>query len=177
MDDAHIVFAINNKYTMPLGVLIYSILVNNANEFNTVNFYICYLEKLTEENKNILLKQANEFNSAKVFFIDMNKFFRKIIHKKNILVQKETFMSAMLQFFIDKIVPKNVDRAVNFDVDMVCEGSFKELFTIDMGENVIGAVDGGGDAKSKENFLLKKDMNILLGGMFLYNLPIWRKNS
>jgi UDP-glucose:(galactosyl)LPS alpha-1,2-glucosyltransferase len=49
-------------------------------------------------------------------------------------------VSTYFRLCLDKLMPTNVSRAIYLDSDILIRGSLRELWAVDLGENVLAAV-------------------------------------
>ena len=90
---------------------------------------------ITEENQNKL--KTHESNNLTIEFFDVNDILKPI---KQVLPDMFYYtLAAYYRLFIEKAFPQ-YDKAIYLDSDVVLLSDIAELYNIDIGDNLIGAV-------------------------------------
>lgn len=167
----HIAFCINNKFTMPCGVFILSIL--HYNKF-PLCFHVLHRD-LTEENIDKLKQTVSSYSNAQIEFHKVDSSYdSKLIVREGERLSVETYY----RFFIPELLP-NVDKVLYLDCDMLCCNDFSDIFNIDI-ENIPEAmvIDEKTKEISKYNRLdLDFSNDYFNAGVMYINLDYWRKNN
>lgn len=167
----HIAFCINNKFTMPCGVFILSIL--HYNKFQLC-FHVLHRD-LTEENINKLKQTVSSYSNAQIEFHKVDSSYdSKLIVREGERLSVETYY----RFFIPELLP-HVDKVLYLDCDMLCCNDFSDIFNIDIQNSPEAMVI---DVKTKEiskyNRLdLDFSNDYFNAGVMYINLDYWRKNN
>lgn len=124
--------AFNEKYKIMGATLISSIWENNPNDIT-----ICILDiGLKLKSKSKILKWAN-FKKRKLQFFSINSdLYYKFLGKSIILPLNIEYYSRLLIPYLSS----NIEKVLYLDADIICNKNFVSLFNIDLGENVIAAV-------------------------------------
>lgn len=128
----NIVFATDQNYIQHLGVALVSLLENNK----TAKFTVFILhDGMSEENFNKLQGIADKYAcDLKSIFID-DKIF-------NTLVTTHHFTKAnYYRLLIPELLNDDIHQVLYLDADIVINGSLEELFTYDMQNYAIAAVE------------------------------------
>lgn len=171
MSANHIVFCINNNWTMQCGILIQSILYFNRSPFV---FHIIS-KNISEENKTKLKNVLLNTESKIEFHQISNEYDSKFILREGDHVSVETYY----RFFIPDLLPENVDKALYLDADILCLNNFDKLFETDLSDFACGMVE---DCRAFEIGKFNRlEYDIQYGycnaGVMLINLSYWRKNN
>jgi lipopolysaccharide biosynthesis glycosyltransferase len=124
--------AFNEKYKIMGATLISSIWENNPNEIS-----ICILDLgLKLKSKSKILKWAN-FKKRPIKFFSINSdLYFKFLGKSIILPPNIEYYSRLLVPYFSN----NIEKVLYLDADIICNKNFVSLFNIDLGENIIAAV-------------------------------------
>jgi lipopolysaccharide biosynthesis glycosyltransferase len=124
--------AFNEKYKIMGATLISSIWENNPNEIS-----ICILDLgLKLKSKSKILKWAN-FKKRPIKFFSINSdLYFKFLGKSIILPPNIEYYSRLLVPYFSN----NNEKVLYLDADIICNKNFVSLFNIDLGENIIAAV-------------------------------------
>lgn len=179
LNDINIFLSSDENYSYPLGVCLVSILENNKNVFDNINFYILdnNMKKETIDKINSL---KNNYN-CNFFFYSINEIkniFPKDIELNNTF--KQLGYSTFGRLFIDKIIKTSkldLDRILYLDCDIIVNKSLKKLYNIDIGDYYLAAVLD--EASNELSYRLKKEnktkqVPYFNSGVLLINLKKWR---
>ena len=162
----------DNNYAPFIATTIASI-CDNTKSF--CNFYILD-GGISEENKEKICELKQQFNnfSIEFFKIDTDKYF------KNFITESYITMAAYYRLIIADLFP-HLNKVLYLDVDIIAKGDISELYKIDLGESVLGAVRDQGDkqyiAKLKKNIEMDDSSNYFNSGVLLINLKKWREQN
>ena len=128
-----IFFAVDDKYVPFLAVTVQS-LVNNASSEYYYVIKILYTN-MSEESKEKINKYTRE--NVNIEYVDLNYYIEKI---KNKLYTRDYFsMTTYFRLFISNLYPQ-YNKAIYLDCDIVLLKDIAELYNIDIGDNLLGAV-------------------------------------
>lgn len=171
----NVVFSSSNLYSTCTGIAIYSLLVTNK-ALSNLNIYVLITD-MTDDNKSKIANMVSNFN-RKLFFIQAEELFEKVKNKYNFNKFKGS-MNTYFRILANEILPKNVERALFVDSDILFNGSICELENIDM-SNVVSL--GVPEIMLRTNHVCHEDVNLLNQcpfyinyGVVLFNLNNWRK--
>lgn len=173
MKDINICLATDDNYVQLASVSIQSILENNSN--NKVNIFILD-SGISKESKDILTSQVKNFNQN-ICFIDVVKDI-KILADMGLNSQgKNNSFAAYARFFVIDNLPDYVDKILYVDCDTCICSDLKDLFEIDLKDNVLGAVIDILPSFHKEAIGFDKDDKYFNSGVLLFNCKIWKKEK
>lgn len=166
----NILLAINNKYIEQVIVLLKSMLKSNPNE----KFHVYILNKcLNQKEKNRILQKVNsnnmEINFIKVAKEEIDQF---PVYEKRYPVE------IYFRLYATKYLPKEIDRILYLDVDIVVINSLHDLYHTDFENNLFIGTTHIRKAihKFHEVRLGLKEENVYVNtGVLLMNLKELRK--
>ncbi|WP_455721935.1 glycosyltransferase family 8 protein [Agathobacter sp.] len=168
-----ILFSANNNYVHCSKVFLYSICDNHIEK--DIDFWLAYSD-ISEHGICELQEVISLFQNKKLHLLNIGNTFSERI-KGNTILPAETFYRILA---ID-LLPKDMDKILYLDVDMVIKGDISEVFNIplenhpfgvceDMNAN-IACVDVHGTSK------IPNDKKYFNAGTLLMNLDYLRKNN
>lgn len=123
----NIVVAVNDKFIKPLKVMLYSL---GQNTNRNLDIYLMYCD-LSDRNRIVLSGFVQKRCHGKLHEVPVDaKAFREHDAEKS-MFSVETFY----RLYIPYILPKEVDRALWLDADMVVNGNIDTFYDSDFGEN------------------------------------------
>lgn len=131
-----IFFAIDDGYIPCLAVAMQSLLEHAFDE----NYYLIKVlyTSITEENQERIKKYERE--NINIEFVDLNYYINKV---KNQLYTRDYYTNTTyFRLFIPELYPQ-YSKAIYIDSDIVLLDDIANLYNIDMGDNLIGAVPDG----------------------------------
>ncbi len=169
----HIVFCINDNWSIPAGVLIESIIHYNKNSHFTFHIIsknlskksLGYFSYIQNENLNIkinpIIVADNALNSLPI---------RKGDH-----VTIETYY----RFLIPDLLDKSIDKALYLDCDILCTGNISELFEIDISNYSCAMCPDSrySDIEVYNRLDYPFENGYFCAGVILLNLDYWRENK
>ncbi len=166
----HIAFCINDKFSMPLEVLIYSITNNTRSK---LSFHILY-KSLSQNNIQSLEKRAKE-NNAFIQFYDLSNYsIPNLIIRNDDRVTIETYFRFLLPDLIC-----NVDKILYMDADILCINDISKIESIDISNTPVAMCYD--QNFSNISYFNRLNYSINYGyynaGVMYINLDYWRKNN
>ncbi len=161
----NILVTINKKYLLMLKDLLLSLALYNKN----LNIYLFH-EQLDKKDTEELTKYIEDKNIGKLYTYFLNL---KIKFPKHIdYISKETYFRLYAPYYL----PKDMDRILFLDADIICNGNISLLYNMDFDDNILI----GCENFDKNNFLYKKRLGIpnekkyINAGVLLINLSLYR---
>lgn len=139
----HVCFGLHDKtgrYSKFTGTAMRSIFANTSSEV-TIN--ILNDNTLTQENRDKFFYLAGQFNQRVIFYNVEELCKDKIAAMKKNLSEKFTdifTVAAIYRFFIPQLLAPEVEKAIYLDSDIVVNLNVNELWQIELGDKIIGAV-------------------------------------
>lgn len=136
MEKINIVFGIDNKYTMPCGIAIISIL-ENTNLKERFNFFILHNPKrLSKENKNLLKGICDDYKS-KIYFISFD--MKKLL---NASAKNYYSEATYYRIFAPDLIKEN--KLLYLDGDILVTDDISKLYYVNLENKVLGVVHDQG---------------------------------
>ncbi len=163
---------IDNKYTEHCGVLMISVFENNKDK--EICFHILSSD-LNSSNKKKLTDIANRYNCYIEFYhVDQSLL-------KDCPIQESDYLTIATynRLIIPWLLPKNIDKVLYLDCDIVVCGSLCELWDFDITSSAVGAVYDKRFANIQNYNRLDYDYSLRYfnAGVLLMNLSYWRENK
>ena len=172
-----IFFAVDDKYVPFLAVTLQSLL-NNASQENYYVIKILYTN-MSEESKEKISKYTRE--NVNIEYVDLNYYIEKI--KEKLYTRDYFSMTTYFRLFISNLYPQ-YNKAIYLDCDIVLLKDIAELYNIDIGDNLLGAVP---DDIIQKNEVFQEYVEKVVGvasyktyfnaGMLIMNLDELRKTD
>lgn len=170
----YIVLATDDNFVQHCSVVIASVLANNKD----VSFFV-FTEGLKTENERKLKDLAHSMGGElSVCIMD-----REVVSQ----FPMPSFMSSHIsiatyyRLFVERVLPKTIDRVIYMDCDIVVRGSLQPLFEIEMAEKAIGAVFQCCEWAQSNNSYCRlgysEEYGYFNAGLLLINLDYWRNNG
>ena len=168
-------YAVDDNYVPFLAVSLES-LVAKISEENFYEIRVLYT-KLTDEHQKALKKY--EKKNVSVEFVNLNEKIDRIANK---LYTRDYFsMTTYYRLFLPDLYP-DLDKVLYLDSDTVILYDIANLYNIDLGTNLVGAIPDGSVASTKEfqDYVelvvgLKAHKNYFNAGIMLMNLKELRE--
>lgn len=168
-------YAVDDNYVPFLAVSLESLVAKISNE-NIYELRILYTN-LSDEHKKSLEKYKRD--NLSIEFVDLNERIDKIANK---LYTRDYFsMTTYYRLFLPDLYP-NLEKVLYLDADTVLLDDVANLFNIDLGNNLVGAIPDGAVASVKEfqDYVelvvgLNDYRNYFNAGILLMNLEELRK--
>ena len=167
----HIYFATDANYLPQSAAAIASILANYK-EYKMLNFHILYSD-ITEVQLKTFEKLKDDWN-FNIDFIKINKDdFNQYAQNQDM---KHLSIGAFYRFIIPQIAPKDINKVIYLDCDLIVKGDISELFNQDITGYMAGVIE---DIVAKEQLqkLSMKSDKYFNSGVLLLNLEEIRKTN
>lgn len=158
-----VAYSSDNNYCRHLLVSAISLMENNK-EFDNIKIYVID-NGIDEKNKHNLLQYAQKYN-AEIIFSQFSNI------EKKLKTDNKFPLSAYGRLFLDDIV--NEDKVLYLDCDSAINGSFFDLWTLDMEDNICLAVQDNVSAYFKTSIGMAKEDIYFNSGVLLIDLKKWR---
>ena len=170
----NIVLCASDNYTMPCGVTICSICVNNREI--PIKFYIITDNSFTEEHKDQLSALVSNYPLKAIEFI-----FVKDEQVDLFLKHENTWWTrhVFYRLLSAKLLPNDVKRALYLDCDVIVRHSLESLWETDLTGKAVGCVPDGmeGVIEYYNRLGYTADKGYFNSGVLLMNLQYWRENN
>ena len=168
----NIVYIANEKFAVHLGVSLYSLYERNRYEKDIRVFIIS--TGIAEGSLSKFKSIANKFGRS-VEIIELNESSKYF----DIGIQDDTFdISKMGRLLVGELLPKDVDRLLYLDCDIVILQSIHGLYNTELGENIIAAVEEPTVLERvRYEIRLDYEASYVNAGLLLIDLKKWRENN
>ena len=168
----NIVYIANEKFAVHLGVSLYSLYERNRYEKDIRVFIIS--TGIGEDSLGKFKSIAKKFDRS-IEIIELNdtsKYF-------DTGIQDSTFdISKMGRLLVGELLPKDVDRVLYLDCDIVILHSIKGLYNTELEENIIAAVEEPTVLERvRYEIRLDYEASYVNAGLLLIDLKKWRDNN
>lgn len=167
MNTINICLSCDDNYSKYAGVVMASILFNADNDDN-LHFYILD-GNISQKNKENLLSLKN-IKNCNIHFIPIDESKFQIYQQIN--THKYITLPTFYRLKLSELLP-DVNKIIYLDCDMVVNSSLKELFNINLDDNIIGGVL---DARVKHKRQWKNEKYIN-AGMIVFDLARIRQEN
>lgn len=167
----NILYTFNNKFIPQVMASVTSVLENNK-EVENICFYLMELDvEISEQNK--IVEYIKKYG-RKIHFIHlkkMNDYFKFDF--------KTTGWNPVIlaRLLIDKLLPDDVDRILYLDGDTIVRGSLKELYNLDLENNIIAAGNEPTVDRKRKQLLGLDGYPYFNSGVLLIDLNKWKKEN
>lgn len=164
----HIAFGIDANFTMGTGVLIYSILQHNNDNF----IFHIFTDSIYENDISRFNQLCDNYSNICIIIYHVNPNNFKHLPTEYIWTQATYYRILACEY-----LPSSANKVLYIDSDILCLNSLKNLFNHSF-NNKIALVTG--DIK-KENYILRslhlnlKGSFYFSAGFMLINIPEWKK--
>ena len=165
----NILFSSDDNYARHLGVAIYSLLSHNTS-IPQIRIYVID-NNISPDNIKKLNQVISSFRNAEMILIP----FKKWADSLHLNMMWPISLSSYARLFVDDMLPLDVDRVLYMDCDMLVRGEISELWHIDLGDNIIGAVQDQVSETAKTRIGLNFSDQYFNAGLLLIDLKKWRQ--
>lgn len=164
----HILFTPDDRFAMPYGVLMTSLLENNRE----CHFCFWILTDVLSENNINNYKETAALYDAEVRFVFVQTDYYPYLPLK----ENDRFAApGYYRLFAADLLPGSVSKVLYLDGDMIVMGNIEELWQIDLeGYSLAGVIDVHDKIHSKR---LQMQGRYINSGMLLINLDYHREHS
>lgn len=168
----NILLSSDDNYAPLLGVTIQSILENNEEDFNEINFYILD-GGISDYNKTKINELSHKFNIEVLTDYIVYDNVDKLL---NMDIKATRALSTYARLLAPTLLDNSIDKIIYMDCDALVDGSLKEIWNTEIDNYDFGAVMDL-DSKHVNKFLnISSDVHYN-AGFLLINLKRWRENN
>ena len=162
----------DSKFVIPTGVMFYSVCKNNVGE--ELNFYLIVDGSVTEKQKQSIENEIKKFEKTTIHFFKVDI---KEIEEYLVVVAPNFPKSIYYRLLLSDILPKDLDKILYLDGDIIVRHSLKELWNTDISNYSLGAVVNQTNGKKFwERLKYPKEKGYFNSGVLLVNIKYWREN-
>lgn len=172
----NIMIVTNSAYLAPAHVMLYSLFQQHKED--KIDIYLPY-EDLTEQELEELECFVSSFGENKLFPLYVGDDFKRKVKPRN-----GFNLEIYYRILGIDLLPRDMDRILYLDVDMVIKGSLHKLYETNMQdalfavcEDIYGIINGFHEA-NKRRLGIPSEYSYFNSGVMLYNLkPLWKLNE
>jgi lipopolysaccharide biosynthesis glycosyltransferase len=169
---AHVVYASDDRFAEILGVSLVSLL-KNSKDMDDIIVYILD-SGITDENKKKLLSVCKTYKRSDIAFIPGKNISEKL--SMNVAVDRGS-LSQYARLFVSSDLPKELNRVLYLDCDIVVKESIRELWNLNLHGKTIGALMDAFSKHYRANIDLEPEDIMFNSGVMLINLEKWREQK
>ena len=169
VESLYLIYSSDDNYVQHLGASIYSLLDKNR-DFKQIRIYVID-NRISECNKEKLSQILVGFSNAQLFYISFDKWKEQL----QVNMEWDISLSAYARLFVGSMLPREVDRVLYLDCDMIICDSLKSLWKTDLSGKILGAVQDSVGDSTKEAVGLMPGQRYFNSGMLLIDLVAWRE--
>lgn len=146
-DEVPIVLSANNKFAPYLDIMIRSVIANSSKDRN-YDLIVLYND-ISEQNRNWISNAAADRDNISIRFIKVSEYF----DEDNLFIDQHLSVETYYRLIIPDIMP-DFHKILYLDCDIVVDRDVAELYDIELGDAVIGAmkdIDVAGQVNLKKN--------------------------
>ena len=168
----NIVYTTNDGFVPQVATCMCSVYENNK-DVKDLDIYVVALNMSNDYKKK--LEQTAKKYKRKCHIVPLNDIRSLFDFDVDTL---GWHVSVLARFFFDKLLPKSVEKVIYLDGDTVCLRSLKELWDIDMSNNVIaGSLAPTRRTRPEKELGLSSKDPYINAGVLLINLKKWREEG
>lgn len=166
----HVTCSLDSKYTRFAGVLMTSLFENNKEEY--IVMHIMGFE-LSADDKRALKLICDGYSNDVVFYDIEEERFR------GFPTTKQWNIATYFRLLLPNLIDSKVERVLYLDCDIICRGSIRELYDVNLQGNIIGAIEDH-VMSPRMSLSYTNDINpdnfYFNAGVLLIDLQAWRGN-
>jgi len=172
----NVVFASDDNYVPFLSIAMYSLLKNNADDFDNVRIFI--LDDGISDTNKTKINNLFEDSPCSISFIETKRLdemdFNVLGLERNL---NESSLTTYARLFMSTLLPESIDKVLYLDCDSLIVDSYKELWNLDISNYYCAGVLDGINTAVKEKLGFEKEENYINAGFLLVNLKKWRDEN
>lgn len=169
-NDAHIVYASDDKFSEILGVSLVS-LYENSKDMEQINVYVLN-SGISSQNMEKLLSISRKYHRNDIKFISARDISKVLSMDVN---ADRGSLSQYARLFVSSDLPADLERVLYLDCDIIINKSIATLWQLDMHGKTIAALKDAFSSHYRKNIELQKDDVMFNSGVMLIDLTRWRE--
>ena len=170
-----IVACTDKSFVMPTGVMMLSVCVNNPE--TDIVFHIILEDNVKAGDRQSLEDIVSPYNGKSIVFYYANDEIQKMTFPEG--EKLDITKVAYYRLFLADLLPKEIEKVLYLDGDLIVRHSLLPLWEIDLGEHAIAAAHDGSSGVIEFYNRLKYpfELGYFNSGVMLINLDYWRRNG
>ncbi|WP_283596935.1 glycosyltransferase family 8 protein [Ligilactobacillus aviarius] len=171
MDNYEIVYAADDNFAPVLGTSLVSLFENNKD----ININVTIFDSgISKNNKNKIEEIFDKYHRNLPRWIVPVDLENKIGVKLDIA---RGSLAVYSRLFLKDFFDDDVDKVLYIDSDTIITSSIKKLWNINLGKQIIAATKDAFSKFYRGNIELKENDAMINAGVFLINLPEWKRQG
>lgn len=166
----NIIYAADDGFAEILGVSLCSLFENNQ---SVSSFNIKILDSgISKQNKNKIVSIFKKYKRK------LPEYIKPIDIEEKIGFNLRTDRGSMAQYsrlYLADLYPSSVKKVLYLDCDTIVLSSIEEIWNINLGDNIIAALNDAFSSLYRRNIGLRKTDIMFNSGVMLIDLDKWRK--
>lgn len=180
LDPIAVVCVCDNHYAILLAALVKSVEVNHHTG-EKIEFYIVE-DGITKKNKALIANSVDQSKIA-IHWLVMSECLPK---DAKLPVDKSSLpLNIYIRLFIPYFIPNNIKKVIFLDVDMIMLEDISKLWNVDLGDNIVGAVQDQfiqivsrwGGVSNYEELGIPADNKYFNAGLMLIDILKWNSED
>lgn len=173
----HVTCSSDDNYLQHCVAMLCSLFENNRAHKIMVHLLV---DSLSKEAREIISSLCERYDNEAVFY-DMKQGMLENIQLNDIQFngKKMYSIATYYRMFLPSLLPKEIDRVLYLDCDIIVLQDVSELFNLNMDEYGIAAVKDSSPFDSYHRFKMGLGLqhSAFCAGMMIVNLDYWREND
>ena len=163
-------------FVMPTGVMMVSVCENNPE--TDVVFHIIVDDNVSAEDQQDIKDIAASYVGKSVVFYKANEAMQKESFPKGI-IRPDITKTAYYRLYLAELLPREIDKVLYMDGDVIVRHSLLPLWNTDFGENAVAAVTdcSSGCIEFYNRLHYPFELGYFNSGVLLVNLRYWREHQ
>ena len=128
-----ILLSTDNNYTVPTGVLMTSIGINNS----VCNYHILVDKNFSEDNRQLLMSVARRYSSTIAFYVLPENLLEGLPFGREDM-PKHVSMATYYRLFVTEFLPENIHKILYLDGDIIVRKNIENLWNEDISGYALG---------------------------------------
>lgn len=170
----NILLSTDNNYTVPTGVLMTSIGLNN----HDCSFHILVDKFFSNENKQLLTRIALHLHADIAFYVLRENLLEGLPFGRDDM-PKQVSLATYYRLFVSDFLPDDIQKILYLDGDTIVRSNIDNLWNVDLSGVALGAVHDVDESVhlSARGFPYPTEDGYFNAGVLLINLDYWRENN
>lgn len=170
-DEAHVVYASDDRFAEILGVSMVSLFENSSD----IEIVVYILDSgITATNKERIKAVCKTYKRPEPIWIEAKNISEEL--SINVATDRGS-LSQYARLFISGSLPQDLKRVLYLDCDILINQSVSELWSMDLHGKTIGALMDAFSRAYRKNIDLKPEDIMFNSGVMLVDLDKWRKDD
>ncbi len=169
---AHVVYASDDRFAEILGVSLVSLYDNNQ-DMKDIQVYVLDSD-ISDDNKQKLYCVCEQYKRSQIVFIPAGNINERLSMR---VMTDRGSLSQYARLFVSSKLPKELQRVLYLDCDIIINQSIKELWNLDLHGKTIGALMDAFSKYYRMNIGLEPDDIMFNSGVMLIDLDKWKNEN